>query len=281
MPEMKTYTMNGIMYEVVDAAGRERLKLCSPHNLLDNSDFKNPVNQRRQESYTGLSDQMTYTIDRWGFPWQDGATLTVGDGYIQKSSHCFCQRLVGINTDKIYTAALHLVDGTTYVHSGTFTDGFGSSNSTIWCGIDNTYNTFRIETGITQRIEWAALYEGEYTAETLPEYHPKGYGAELLECQRYYYQCDNYTAWPAYKSSSTYGFITLPTKMRTTPTVTATILSVRGSMDTEGAASEVTLASVGFNEFGNTLRLSLTGDDKTTNQVLMLITYELKISADL
>ena len=35
-------------------------------------------------------------------------------------------------------------------------------------------------------IRWAALYEGEYTAETLPEYQPKGYGAELAECQRYY-----------------------------------------------------------------------------------------------
>ena len=33
---------------------------------------------------------------------------------------------------------------------------------------------------------WAALYEGEYTAETLPEYQPKGYGAELAECQRYF-----------------------------------------------------------------------------------------------
>ena len=29
------------------------------------------------------------------------------------------------------------------------------------------------------------IYEGEYTAETLPEYQPKGHGAELVECQRY------------------------------------------------------------------------------------------------
>ena len=33
---------------------------------------------------------------------------------------------------------------------------------------------------------WAAIYEGTYTADTLPPYVPKGYGAELLECQRYY-----------------------------------------------------------------------------------------------
>ena len=35
-------------------------------------------------------------------------------------------------------------------------------------------------------IEWAALYEGEYTVETLPPYVSKGYGAELAECQRYF-----------------------------------------------------------------------------------------------
>ena len=30
--------------------------------------------------------------------------------------------------------------------------------------------------------EWIALYEGEYTVDTIPEYQPKGYGAELAEC---------------------------------------------------------------------------------------------------
>jgi hypothetical protein len=33
-----------------------------------------------------------------------------------------------------------------------------------------------------------ALYEGSYTADTLPEYQPKGYAAELAECRRYYRQ---------------------------------------------------------------------------------------------
>ena len=32
-----------------------------PRNLLDNSDFRNPVNQRGATSYTGAG----YTIDRW------------------------------------------------------------------------------------------------------------------------------------------------------------------------------------------------------------------------
>ena len=36
-------------------------------------------------------------------------------------------------------------------------------------------------------MRWAALYEGEYTADTLPPYVPKGYAEELAECQRYYF----------------------------------------------------------------------------------------------
>ena len=35
-------------------------------------------------------------------------------------------------------------------------------------------------------VEWAAIYEGEYTAENLPPYVPKGYAVELAECMRYY-----------------------------------------------------------------------------------------------
>lgn len=38
----------------------------------------------------------------------------------------------------------------------------------------------------TIKIEWSALYEGSYTADTLPPYVPKGYAAEMMECQRYY-----------------------------------------------------------------------------------------------
>jgi hypothetical protein len=44
-------------------------------------------------------------------------------------------------------------------------------------------------------VGWVALYEGEYTKETLPEYQPKGYGAELAESQRYFQRIDAYNSW--------------------------------------------------------------------------------------
>ena len=72
-------------------------------------------------------------------------------------------------------------------------------------------------------IKWSALYEGSYTAETLPPYVPKGYAAELAECQRYYYRMNLVSA-PCLGSGWAYGKnnripIVLPMTMRITPTV--------------------------------------------------------------
>jgi hypothetical protein len=44
-----------------------------------------------------------------------------------------------------------------------------------------------VAVGDNVTFEWVALYEGEYTAETLPSYVSKGYAAELLACQMYYH----------------------------------------------------------------------------------------------
>lgn len=60
-------------------------------------------------------------------------------------------------------------------------------------GMWGDYVTFTVDGNNNPRFtlaagsyKWAALYEGEYTADTLPEYRSKGYSIELLECQRYY-----------------------------------------------------------------------------------------------
>ena len=53
------------------------------------------------------------------------------------------------------------------------------------------------DNGGTGDIFWAALYEGTYTADTLPPYVPKGYAAEMMECQRYYHLYATSTARPS------------------------------------------------------------------------------------
>lgn len=150
------------------------------YNLLDNSDFRNPVNQRGQTSYTGNQ----YTIDRWR-TYSVGATVSVANGYVGIND-ALMQYVLGIDTAKIYTAAVARPDGSLSVTSGIFGAGFGNVSIGIRCGVTSDLARFLIEGTVFPQIAWAALYEGAYTADTLPPYQPKGYAVELAECQRYY-----------------------------------------------------------------------------------------------
>ena len=68
-------------------------------------------------------------------------------------------------------------------------------------------------------LHWAALYEGSYTADTLPPYVPKGYAAELAECQRYYKVIDVYvTPWLLERTDLRRYYVGYE-PMRTKPTV--------------------------------------------------------------
>ena len=151
-----------------------------PRNLLDNSDFRNPVNQRGKSEYSNVA--YTYTIDRWKT--LDSGSVTVANGYIVTTNHLV--QFMPKNLNGIYTAAAKMLDGTLLIASGAIdTLSIGDGN-TIQAGNDRAMSYFALRKAGS--FLWAALYEGSYTAETLPPYVPKGYAAELAECQRYYYQ---------------------------------------------------------------------------------------------
>lgn len=158
-------------------------KFGQPRNLLDNSDFRNPVNQRGQTTYSGAM----YTIDRWR-TWEDTAKVTVNDGYITHSGALY-QYLARLDKNKTYTFAFKDTNGKIHVMSGKPVE-----NKSDFTGMNIFYDenigvAVRFwESASYNNIVWAALYEGEYTVDTLPEYQPKGYAAELRECQRYYYK---------------------------------------------------------------------------------------------
>lgn len=176
-------------------------KVVVPRNLLDNSDFRNPVNQRGQTSYLGHS----YSIDRWQV--NSSTTLTVMDDFCRLSGHYNLWQIVPVTlkAGKTYTCAARIKasegirDGWLLVEAsvdGTRLAGWSKKISDWTIAIVNFTPDSDLEAAVIQLtnsgdtsvatdIEWVALYEGEYTAETLPEYQPKGYGAELLECQQY------------------------------------------------------------------------------------------------
>ena len=100
---------------------------------------------------------------------------------------------------------------------------------TVVGGANQGVGIWAIDAGATVCIDWMALYEGAYTVDTLPEYQSKGYGAELLECQRYY--CNSWNAYTDGKNAAhqIYGspyidtsadfWIYFPREMRLTPTM--------------------------------------------------------------
>lgn len=165
----------------------------NPVNLLDNSDFRNPVNQRGATLYS----QAGYCIDRWKLT--RGTAEITADGL--KLTTATLPQPLQLRAGT-YTMAFYLHNGTTlfrtfqYDGVSTITDGGGKTSTT------NAYITMYNQssgvvavqfvqgdsTDAVHTLVWAALYEGAYTAETLPVYQSKGYAAELAECQRYYWK---------------------------------------------------------------------------------------------
>lgn len=163
-------------------------------NLLGNSDFRNPV---AQAGLNGLHGTRMYACDRWP---EEGLTVTQSEAGLQFSVPLFgfiYQKIVGIqrktvtleyktsNTSQVQVA---LYDGalTSQISVKSVAPKNGIVTSVFEVPDQYDIASIVLYPANGEIIEWVALYEGEYTAETLPEYHPKGYAAELEECHRYF-----------------------------------------------------------------------------------------------
>lgn len=182
---------------VLDAyQGKVLLDMVAARNLLDNSDFTNPVNQRGGTS--GAVTAWTYFIDRWQATdatltysiGADGLHLTAGDAWMAQNVQS-SETKVGTT----YTLVVGFSDGTFTLCTGALPAGETSWTEFANNSDDNCYVRMAKITGAVIScsfkpkkavvVTWAALYEGAYTADTLPPYVPKGYAAELAECMRY------------------------------------------------------------------------------------------------
>lgn len=186
----------------------EQVKKARPRNLLDNSDFRHPVNQRGFVS--GTSGNHNYTIDCWLLEYD--TILHLHPGYIGISGFWTLGQYVGCKllAGKTYTFAVEarreVGTGQMFMRFG-HPDGTGATehrqdiNDNEWTKCTKVWTADRdyepgeawfavgINTGhsLSTQIYYKnpALYEGEYTEETLPEYQPKGYENELLICRQY------------------------------------------------------------------------------------------------
>lgn len=212
-------------------------------NLLDNSDFTHPVNQRGKTSYTGPND----CIDRWKQA-TGSATVSVADGGLTLTSSaesCWMhqplakQLAAGIK----YTLYIEFPDGEKYacVIEATTSNIFVRYNYRVVLALSRNDFAIIVDPGNSVTVKYAALYEGEYTTENVPSYMPKGYAHELAECQRYYWPMDS--EYVGYGYGDGYGQIIvdiiLPIEMRVNPTVAYTYRLAHGDEDITNSVTNV------------------------------------------
>lgn len=232
------------------------IRMNSVRNLLDNSNFANPVNQR---NVSGSIADTGYFLDRWAL---DSGTVEIGtDGITLNGT---INQILEHAPTKAVTAA---------ASAGTAT-------------FDISTNTYSL-TASGELITWAALYEGEYTTDTLPPYTPKGYSTELTECQRYYRVFDIYR--PVYEgmtSTLIAFYVGLGMPMRVTPTfemITApTFFRYNGSGSESIVFSSIVINN--YSEYNASLSLQITlktGITDVAKTVLFSDRMRFSLSADL
>ena len=202
-------------------------------NLLDNTNFKNLVNQRGASSY---SLDWKYSIDRWvllGTYSVSNHTLTFDAG--NQTSR------FGLDAISYMRQGIEKLDAGTYtlsagigdtVYSHSFVVG-STVASQAWnmgpfyfvyekfSGVNTQWFGFGVVPGTSSpgnvSLDWIKLEHGDKAT----PYVPKGYGAELAECQRYFYRIYNST-WQTGSLISGWGFIVpfdTPVPMRSNPTI--------------------------------------------------------------
>ena len=224
------------------------VRKAAPRNLLDNSDFTNLVSQ---VDIGGNHGSIPYAADRWIL---DSGTVSYEAG-------------VGLTLNGTIRQKLEFPP---------------TGNATAFVGMASGEASIRYEDGavtITSSggvLKWAAMYGGVYSAATMPEYQPKGYRAELAECQRYFYNFlySNGIYFPAIANTDQIPGFLFPVEMRVAPTMTISYLSV---WDTRGFVSLLDSISSNRATKGGLQYIQLT----STLPNIGLIALNAEFSADL
>ena len=196
-----------------------------PRNLLDNSDF-----EIAQAGYGGKHGSTVYVTDRWMQNDTTERTYTYttknGHGALKCSTDTRIQQKLLLVDGQNYTAAFY-INNTLYILNFV-ADGGSHGTGAIWVNYqsDGTYMFVISNIPAGGIVYEPVLYIGTYTADTLPPYVPKGYAAELAECQRYFKHV-RVTAVKE-RDGQNYYSCSAPIYMRTVPTITINSFSPYG-----------------------------------------------------
>ena len=232
----------------VDKSARE----AAPANLLDNSDFTNPV---AQAGIGGKHGNQAYAVDRW----------KLASGTCNKAS-----TVSGLYLNGTITQTLEKVP------SEPVSAFVGTSSGSASISYRNGVVTITSSGGV---IAWAALYEGAYTQDTMPEHRPKGYGAELAECLRYCQVISPNTAYRAFVISSNTVQTTFPLSipMRVKPSIEQFNFEIRtlASIASEGFTFTANVGSENY------IRVQATKTSHGLSDANTVVTSDVILSADL
>ena len=225
------------------------LPAISNPNLLINSDFRNPINQRGKTDVTSQDNNWTkyYFVDRWYA--QHGTKAELCDGYIKLSTPAsdtdygfFCQIIEHVLPSDDYTLTVNVksLNGNAYVF---LKNGSGDSSHTHNMVLHSGKNVLKINDAIKNveiqveknsslELYWVKLEHGNTSTPLVPRH----YAEELALCKRYF-QSYNYTEDPCVILTQTYtsetetcGRFNLPVEMRGNPYVVITKVYMRKSI---------------------------------------------------
>lgn len=152
-------------------ASEAAVKSAAPENLIDNADFRSPVNTAGAQSYSSVG----YTINRWFSRNTYPIVLSAAGIEVDESIH---QKILGANKDKVYTLAAEDSTGYIWVQVGKPSDNIW--NDVLGLSWNSAEGVLVRLSGKTFR--WAALYEGDRSGQ-LPAFRARGLSAETARCK--------------------------------------------------------------------------------------------------
>lgn len=194
----------------VEQMSVKKYSQTSNPNLLDNTNFFNPINQRNQTSYSNTDAAPKYSIDRWqvlGGTFDVQARTYTSNSTLGPYGNQFRQYipLGDISIGDTITVS-SVVNNTKYVFTTTVPQ-YGDTVTNAPFLLETTWGGFKIITREEQHavlltmivnvsqsitVDWIKMEFGNFAT----PYVPKGYGAELAECLRYFQRV--YADWRIY-----------------------------------------------------------------------------------